>query len=388
MADMKRKDEAPNPPENSAEQPRAKGVSRRDFLIGAGLGASALAVAGGTHFVNNLPDSAVNTLLSSAVAGRRGSRNYFEDDALYVITTGTGAPLPDPLRVGPQAVVIAGDQMMVFDAGPGSTRQLLLTGLNPSAITGLFLTHYHSDHISDLGELMLQHWANAGATKPMDVYGPTGVEEVVAGFTAAYQLDRGYRIAHHGEEVVPPSGFGCVAYTFDLGPELTSSAVVYEAGDVQVIAFNVIHPPVIPAVGYRVNYKGRSVMITGDTIYSDSLIQHAMGADLMVSDSLNHKMSQTVSDASQDVESNVSSVTEDIQESHIRPEEAALVAKEAGVKKLLITHVLPPVPKLLINPFLRDARAVFPGEVRMANDGTMAKLPVNSDQIVITELLV
>jgi ribonuclease Z len=128
-------------------------------------------------------------------------------------------------------------------------------------------------------------------------------------------------------------------------------------------------------------------MITGDTIYSDSLIQHAMGADLMVSDSLNHKMSQTVSDASKDVESNVSSVTEDIQESHIRPEEAARVAKESGVRKLLITHVLPPVPDLLINPFLRDARAVFPGEVRMANDGTMAKLPVNSDEIIITELL-
>jgi ribonuclease Z len=112
-----------------------------------------------------------------------------------------------------------------------------------------------------------------------------------------------------------------------------------------------------------------------------------MGADLLVSDSLNHKMSQTVSDSTEDVDNNISSITEDIQESHIRPEEAALVAKEAGVKKLLITHVLPPVPEFLINPFLRDARDVFAGEVRMANDGTMAKLPVNSDQIIFTELL-
>jgi ribonuclease Z len=234
---------------------------------------------------------------------------------------------------------------------------------------------------------MLQHWANAGATEPLPVYGPTGVEEIVAGYNAAYRLDRGYRIAHHGEEVVPPSGFGGVARSFDLGSDLASSDMVYEAGDVQVIAFNVDHPPVVPAVGYRVNYKGRSVMITGDTIYSDSLIQHAMGADLLVSDSLNHKMSQTVSDSTKDVDNNISSVTEDIQESHIRPEEAALVAKEAGVKKLLITHVLPPVPELLINPFLRDARDVFSGEVRMANDGTMAKLPINSDQIIFTELL-
>jgi ribonuclease Z len=384
MADVKQNNQAPE--KNSGEETRAKGLSRRDFLIGAGMAASALLVAGGTQFAYNLPDVAVERLLQSAVAGGRDA-NHFEDDALYVITTGTGAPLPDPLRVGPQAVVVAGDQLLVFDTGPGSTRQLLLTGLNLSSINALFLTHYHSDHISDLGELMLQHWANAGATEPLPVYGPTGVEEIVAGYNAAYRLDRGYRIAHHGEEVVPPSGFGGVARSFDLGSDLASSDMVYEAGDVQVIAFNVDHPPVVPAVGYRVNYKGRSVMMTGDTIYSDSLIQHAMGADLLVSDSLNHKMSQTVSDSTEDVDNNISSITEDIQESHIRPEEAALVAKEAGVKKLLITHVLPPVPEFLINPFLRDARDVFAGEVRMANDGTMAKLPVNSDQIIFTELL-
>ncbi len=387
MADEKQKGEAPEPKENPGEETRAKGLSRRDFLVGAGLGASGLLVAGGAHFMNNLPDVAVDALLSSAVAGRRGSRNYFEDDALHVITTGTGAPLPDPARVGPQAVVVAGDQMLVFDTGPGSTRKLALTGLNISSVNALFLTHFHSDHISDLGELMLQHWTGTGTTEPLKIYGPPGVEEVVGGFLTAYRLDQGYRIDHHGAETMPPSGFGGVAHTFDLGTELMASDVVYEAGDVQVIAFNVDHPPVVPAVGFRVNYKDRSVMITGDTIYSDSLIQHAMGADLMVSDSLNHKMSQMVADAGKDMDNNLTSVTEDIQESHIRPEEAALVAKEAGVSYLLITHVLPPVPKQLTNPFLRDARAIYDGPVRMANDGTMAKLPVNSDQIIISELL-
>jgi ribonuclease Z len=128
---------------------------------------------------------------------------------------------------------------------------------------------------------------------------------------------------------MPPSGFGGVAHTFDLGTDLMSSDVVYEAGDVQVIAFNVDHPPVIPAVGFRVNYKDRSVMITGDTIYSDSLIHHAMGADLMVSDSLNHKMSQMVADAGEDMDNNLTSVTEDIQESHIKPEEAATRCKRS-----------------------------------------------------------
>jgi ribonuclease Z len=371
--------------QNDAQEPRTKGISRRDLLIGAGLGASGLLVAGGTQFVNNLPDFAVETLINSAVANRR-TPTYFADDAIHVITTGTGAPLPDPARVGPQTAVVVGDQFLVFDSGPGSTRQLALTGLNLSAINALFLTHYHSDHINDLGELMLQHWTSAGAVEPLQIYGPPGVEEVVAGYVAAYQLDKGYRIAHHGADTMPPSGFGGVAHTFDLGDDLMSSEVVYEAVDVQVIAFNVEHPPVKPAVGFRVNYKDRSVVITGDTIYTDSLIHHSMGADLLVSDALNHKISQMVSDAGKDADNNLSAVTEDIQESHIRPEEAALVAKESGIPVLLITHVLPPVPALLINPFLRDARAIHTGEVRMANDGTLAKLPVNSNDIIITEL--
>jgi len=387
MTNDQHKNQTPQTEANSTADTRLSGLSRREILTGAGLGASGLLVVGGTHFTNNLPDAAIETLITRGVGVDRAA-DLFSQDALHVITTGTGAPLPDPKRVGPQTVVIAGDQILVFDTGPGSTRQLALTGLNISSVTALFLTHFHSDHISDLGEFMLQHWTMSGASEPLNIYGPPGVDEVVAGFLSAYRLDRGYRVGHHGDDVMPPSGFGGVAHTFDLGTDLMSSAVVYESGDVQVIAFNVDHPPVVPAVGFRVNYKGRSVMITGDTIYSDSLIHHARGADVMVSDALNHKMSQWIADAGQELDNNLTSVAEDIQESHIRPEEAAVVAREAGVPLLVITHVLPPVPDVLINPFLRDARAVFSGEIRMANDGTLITLPVNSDAHSIRELLV
>jgi ribonuclease Z len=386
MNDAEKKDQGPTSEEGSSEETPKKGISRRNLLLGAGLGAAGLAVGGGVYYRNNMPNSAIEGIFNRAVTSDRNTR-HFEEDALHVITTGTGAPLPDPKRVGPQAAVVAGDQMLVFDTGPGSTRKLSLTGLNISSTNALFLTHYHSDHISDLGEFMLQHWTNSGVTEPLQIYGPPGVEEVVSGFLAAYQLDRGYRIGHHGADTMPPSGFGGVANTFDLGTDLTSSEVVYEAGDVQVIAFNVDHPPVVPAVGFRVNYKDRSVMITGDTIYHDSLIQHAMGADLMVSDALNHTMSQMLSEAGEDLDNNMSSVTEDIQESHIKPEEAAVVAREAGVPVLMITHVLPPVPDFLRRPFLRDARAIYDGHLQMANDGTLISLPVNSDDFSIVELL-
>lgn len=346
-----------------------------------------LLLIGGMWFINDLPDSVVEFLIKTQMQNNQNT-NHFEDDALYVITTGTGAPLPDPQRAGPQTVVIAGDQLLVFDAGPGSTRRLETVHPEASDVDALFITHYHSDHIGDIGELMLKRWAGRTTNEPLPIYGPPGIERVVAGFEAAYELDTGYRVEHHGEEAMPLSGAGGDAREFDLGMDLMASEVIYEQGKVQVIAFNVDHAPIFPAVGYRVNYKDRSVVISGDTVYSESLTAHTMGADIFVSEALHHEFSQMVSDATSDADNNASAVAHDIQDYHITPEGAGIVARDANVSLLLITHVLPPVPsQLLINPFLRDARAVFAGEIRMANDGTMVKMPVNSDAFSVEELL-
>lgn len=344
-----------------------------------------LLVTGGSWFMYNLPDFAVEMLINTAASADRNAQ-HFEEDALYVITTDTGAPLPDLNRVDPQAAVLAGDQVLAFDAGPGSTRQLELI-VDASSIDALFMTHYDSDHIGDMGEVMLKRWATSGSAEPLPIYGPPGIEEVVAGFETAYQLDVGYRVDHHGEEAVPPSGPGSEVHLFDLGSDLMASAVVYEQDGVQVIAFNVDHAPIFPAVGYRVTYKGKSVVISGDTIFTESLIHHAMSADVLVSKALNHDMSTMVSEATRDFDNNASIVAEDIKDYHITPEQAGIVARDAGVPYLLITHVLPPVPvDILVNPFLRDARAVFDGEINIANDGTMVKISVNSDEITIIEL--
>lgn len=340
----------------------------------------------GVWFMNNLPEFAVEVLINKVVSSNQNAR-HFEDDALYVITTGTGAPLPDPKRAGPQSVVIAGDQVLVFDAGPGSTRQLELV-LDVGSVDALFMTHYHSDHIGDIGELMLKRWATGGLSQPLPIYGPPGVEEVVAGFEAAYQFDVGYRVDHHGEEAMPALGSGGDVHLFDLGSDLMASDVVYEQDGVQVAAFNVDHAPVFPAVGYRVTYKGRSVVISGDTIFTESLIHHAMGADVLVSEALNHEMSTMVSQATSDIENNASLVAEDIKDYHISPEEAGIVARDADIPVLLITHILPPVPvDILVNPFLAETRKIYSGDIYVANDGSMIKIPVESGKITKVELL-
>lgn len=335
----------------------------------------------------NPPQFIVEKLFELQI-NRTANVDLFEDDALYVITTGTGAPMPDPTRVGPQVVIVANGQKLVFDTGPGSTRNIEVSNIGVGDIDAVFFTHYHSDHIGDLGELFLKRWATDGIAQPLPVYGPPGVEQVVNGFETAYELDRGYRIEHHGEETIPPSGFGGEPIEFDLGTELTSSEVVYEKDGVEVIAFNVDHAPVFPAVGYRVNYQDRSVVISGDTIYTESLVDHAMGADLLVSEVLNHDLSQLVSDLTEDGDDNASEVAEDILDYHISPGQVGEWATRSEVSHVLATHILPPVPvKFLENPFLRDLRNSFNGPVRMANDGTMVIMPVDSDQITYKELI-
>lgn len=337
--------------------------------------------------LRNPPDSVINYLFHTVI-DHNLSRNFFEEDGLYVITTGTGSPMPDKHRTGPQTVVVAGKQILVFDAGPGSTLKLALSRVDVGSVDALFITHFHSDHIGDIGELMLKRWATGSPEQPLPIYGPTGVDEVIKGFENAYKFDKSYRIAHHGEKVVPSSGFGGVAHSFDLGSDLMSSRKVYQQGEVEVIAFNVDHAPVFPAVGYRVNYKGRSIVITGDTKYTKSLIYHSNKADVLISEAINKKFSTMMAKAGEDTETNLTAIATDIQDYHINPKEAADVAREAGVKQLVITHILPPVPNdLMIRPFLKETRAAYKGEIYMANDGTLISLPVISDQILIKELL-
>ncbi|GIW42709.1 MAG: hypothetical protein KatS3mg076_3286 [Candidatus Binatia bacterium] len=197
-------------------------------------------------------------------------------DGLHVVLCGAGSPLPDPMRSGPCTAIVAGKRLYIVDAGSGSSRVLSRVRLPQGEIDGMFLTHFHSDHIDGLGELLLQRWANGATTSPLPVYGPEGVEQVVAGFELAYSLDRKYRIAHHGEEVVPPSGAGAVARPFQA-PADGEAEILVDQGDLRVSVFRVSHEPVEPAVGYRFDYKGRSVVLSGDTRKSANVEKFAEG---------------------------------------------------------------------------------------------------------------
>lgn len=332
----------------------------------------------------------IGMALVKVIAGQFAQLDVVGDlpDGLHVGLCGSGAPLTDAKRACPCLFVVAGKSLYVVDTGPGSTRKLELMKLQPGNIKAVLLTHFHSDHIGDLGELMLKRWAGGSRQDPLEVFGPQGVETVVRGFNLAYSLDSEYRVAHHGSQTVPPTGAGGVAKSFDF-PDGKESVVIIDADGVKVTAFLVDHRPVAPAVGYRFDYKGRSLVISGDTLPCESLRRQAAGVDLLMHEALQPTMVRALSDLNKaSGRTNIANITEDILSYHSFPEEAARIAAAAGVQHLLLYHMIPPLPVSVLNKtFIGDAGKFFNGHITVAVDGLLFSLPAGNKKILKKWLL-
>ena len=302
-------------------------------------------------------------------------------DGLHVGLCGAGSPFPDDKRLGPCTLVVAGKRLYIVDTGSGSVRNIGKMGFQHGRINAIFLTHFHSDHIDGLGELMLQRWASAANTAPVPVYGPPGVDSVVNGFVQAYTQDQGYRVTHHGEATVPASGFGGAALPFTPGPD--GRVVLLKEADLLVTAFSVDHGPVHPAVGYRFDYKGRSVVISGDTKKSAAVQREATGVDLLVHEAMSTPLTHLLENgATQAGRLNLAKIFKDIPNYHSTPEEAAEIARDAKVGYLLLNHIAPPLPLPgLEKAFLGDAPRIYSGPIRVGVDGDFISLPAASSSI-------
>jgi ribonuclease Z len=304
-------------------------------------------------------------------------------DGLHVGLCGAGSPLPDNRRSGPCTVVIAGQRTFLIDAGSGAARNLIRMGFNPGDVEALFLTHFHSDHIDGLGEVMLQRWAGSARQKPLPVYGPTGVDGVVAGFMQAYSLDKSYRIAHHGEQVVPSGGFGGEARSFDV-TDPDGRVVLVDEPDLQIVAFSVNHAPVHPAVGYRIRYKDRTVVLSGDTSKCAAVQREARGVDLLVHEALSVPLVAILEHSAAKADrANLARVFRDIPGYHTTPEQAAEIARDAGVGFLLLNHIVPALPPIpgAEAAFLGRAGKIYDGKIQVGVDGDFVSLPAGSKSI-------
>lgn len=309
-------------------------------------------------------------------------------EGLHVALCGAGSPIADPLRSGPCTAVIAGGGIWVVDAGSGAARVLARMRLPHGKVRAVLLTHFHSDHIDGLGELLLQRWVNAGATAPLPVWGPEGTAEVVAGFQRAYRADAAYRVAHHGEEIVPPGGFGGRAREFSL-PRDGEGRKLFSDGGLRVTAFRVDHDPAVPAVGYRFDYRGRAVVVSGDTKRSENVLRFAQGADLLVHEALAPALVGRITRAAERAgRPRLAKITRDIISYHTTPRGAAEIARRAGVRHLLLTHIVPPLPlRALEGPFLEGVRQAWDGPVTVGRDGTVASIDLLSGEVRIRRFL-
>jgi ribonuclease Z len=303
-------------------------------------------------------------------------------DGLHAFVCGSGSPLPDRTRAGPCLTVIAGQRVFLVDAGEGAAEVLSAGGIPAGRIDRLFLTHFHSDHLDGLGAVALQRWVGSAATRPLLLVGPPGVGRVAAGLSETYAIDNGYRTGHHGPAVAPPSGGGFAARTFVM-PEGQASVVVLDEGGLKVTAFRVDHGPVEPAVGYRFDYKGRSLVVSGDTSANAELTLNAKGADLLVHDALQPTMVRRLQKAALDAGNrNRAKILGDIIDYHASPEDVAREARDAKVKAVLLTHLVPPLPLPGLDvPFVGEARKLYDGPLWLARDRDLISLPAGSDKI-------
>ena len=348
--------------------------------------ALAVAVVGGGAFALRL--RGVQDAIVTRIAQRRIGRNtsgLLAPDALRVLLCGTSSPIPSPRRAEACTAVFAGGRMWIVDTGPGSWRTLALRRVRGEAIGAVFYTHLHSDHIGELGEFNLQTWA-AGRPGALRVYGPDGVADLVHGFAEAYAADTRFRIAHHGAALLPPDRAAMVPMPVVL--DGADAVRVLDEDGVVVTAFAVAHEPVKPAFGYRFDYGGRSVVVSGDTRPCPNLVAQARGADVLVHEAQANDVVHIMEAAARAAgESRIAKIMADIPSYHTSPADAASEAVAAGVRLLVLTHFTPPPDNaLLAHIFRRDVSAVPPRGLVLGEDGTLVVLPTGSDAVEVTRL--
>jgi ribonuclease Z len=279
---------------------------------------------------------------------------------MAVVLLGTGIPLPNPDRATAATLVLAGDQAVLVDTGRNSLVRLTATGRDD--VTLVVYTHYHSDHIAELGEILVNR-AIAGATTPLPVIGPTGAKKVVDGFRAAYALEDSYRVAHHGEHW---SSAGASAAVTEAEP-----GVVWDQDGLRVTMFAVDHAPVVPAVGYKLEYKGKSVVVSGDTMKTASVIEMSRGADLLVHEAVDRRTIEQVMPVMKQAQPRRAAMTEDMMSHHTTTLEVAEIARDAGVKKVALTHLVPSIPPTDAAEanFARGMAEIYQGPIVVGRDG-------------------
>ena len=290
------------------------------------------------------------------IGSRRSLFGRHQPKKTRLILLGTGGgPRPRTNRVASSQVILVNDTAYVVDCGDGVNRQLTAAGVPLTRVRHILITHQHSDHNADYGNLILGAWA-VGLDTRLDTWGPPPLEKITRLFFEMNAYDINIRIADEGKPKLVP---------LVHAHELKQGGKVFEDGNVKVTAALVPHPLVEPAFAYRFDTADRSIVISGDTARSDRLIQLAKGADVLVHEA----MYLPAIDGIVARVPNATTLKQHILASHTSVEDAARVAQAAGVKLLVLSHLIPADdPAVTDEMWSRAAREHFDGPVIVGRD--------------------
>lgn len=276
--------------------------------------------------------------------------------AMKLILLGTGGgPRPRKASSAAAQVILVNDTAYVIDCGDGVARQLVFAGVPLPRLRHVFLTHHHSDHNADYGNLIFLAWTTGLRTR-VDAWGPPPLETMTRQFFEMNAYDISTRIADEGRVPLAP-----LVHVH----EFSTGGLVLEDENLKVTAVLVKHQPVVPAFGYRFETRDRSIVISGDTAPSDDLIKLAQGADVLVHEALYvPALDRLVANVP-----NAPTLKQSIMSHHTTAEDAGRVAQAAGVKTLVLSHLVPADDPLVTDQMWLDAaRAHFRGRIIVGKD--------------------
>jgi len=272
-----------------------------------------------------------------------------QPESLKVVLLGTGVgPMVNQEQYGASILVEAGGQRLLFDCGRGATLRLAQAGIPIGSVSRVFLTHLHSDHVIQLPDLLLVGWAAGRRAVPLAVWGPAGTRDMMSHLQQAFAFD--IHVRRDVDEHFPAAGITVVSH------DIKEEGVVLDENGLRVTAFLVDHGVVGPAFGYRVDYGGRSVLLSGDTRVSENLIRHARGVDVLIHEAIDPEMLRTRPDRPSPA------IIDAIIAHHTTPEQAGTVFRRVAPRLAVYSHA-PNTARVLA-----QTRTTYRGPLQGAED--------------------